>query len=345
MKQLEFGVHLPVIEFNSSSNSNNKNNEGNEKLHTREQILSIARKAESLGYDSLSVNDHIVSRTSWLDALSTLSVAAAVTNRIKLGTSILNIVVRSPVICAKALSAIDILSSGRLFAAGVGPGSHKGDYDACGIPFEHRWSRFNEALQILHILWNNSSRTEQNDDDGNDIKATTTQYVDYSGKYYQLEKISIAPMPFQKPHPPIFVGTWGSSEAGLKRTAKYGDGWMASAYNITPDKFREKWNMLLSYRKRLGKDRESFENCLMSMFGYIDSDKDKVHRMVKDRLSPALGRPAEQLENLLLFGSVEECIQKINVLYESGVMRLHFWPISDFEEQIEIFRKEIASHY
>ena len=84
MKQLAFGVHLPVIEFNSSSNSNNKNNEGNEKLHTREQILSIARKAESLGYDSLSVNDHIVSRTSWLDALSTLSVDAAVTNRINL---------------------------------------------------------------------------------------------------------------------------------------------------------------------------------------------------------------------------------------------------------------------
>ena len=346
MKQLAFGVHLPVIEFNSSIN--NKNNGGNEKLHTREQILSIARKAESLGYDSLSVNDHIVSRTNWLDALSTLSVTAAVTNRIKLGTSILNIVVRSPIICAKALSAIDILSSGRLFAAGVGPGSYKGDYDVCGIPFEQRWSRFNEALQILHILWNNTNRREQNeddDDDDNDIHATTTEYVDYSGKYYQLEKISIVPKPFQKPHPPIFVGTWGSSEAGLRRTAKYGDGWMASAYNITPDKFREKWNMLLSYRKRLGKDSELFENCLMSMFGYIDSDKDKVHRMVKDRLSPALGRPAEQLENLLLFGSVEECIQKVNALYEAGVMRLHFWPISNFEGQIEIFRKEISSHY
>ena len=74
-----------------SSNSNNKNNERNEKLHTREQILSIARKAESLGYDSLSVNDHIVFRTSWLDVLSTLSVAGAVTNKIKLGTSIYNI--------------------------------------------------------------------------------------------------------------------------------------------------------------------------------------------------------------------------------------------------------------
>ena len=106
---------------------------------------------------------------------------------------------------------------------------------------------------------------------------------------------------------------------------------MASAYNITPDKFKEKWNVLLSYRKRFGKDSESFENC--------------VRRMIKNILSPALGRPAEHLENLLLFGSVEECIQKINAFCEAGAERIHFWPISDFEEQIEIFRKEIVSHY
>src|SRR5919198_3214051 len=343
-----FGVHLPVMGFDSSNSSNSSNssrNGGKEKPHSREQMLSIARKAESLGYDSLSVNDHIVFRTSWLDSLSTLSAVAAVTNRIKLGTSILNIVVRNPIICVKALSALDILSSGRLFAAGVGPGSHKGDYDICGIPFEQRWRRFNEALEILHILWNNSIKIEQEDDNNMKSRNTSTSYLDYVGKYYQLDKISIAPKPFQKPHPPIFIGTWGSSEAGLRRAAKYGDGWMASAYNIMPDKFREKWNILLSYRKRLGRDSESFENCVMSMFGYIDNDNDKVHRMVKDTLSPVLGRPVEQLENLLLFGSVEECIQKINALYEAGVKRIHFWPIRDFEEQIEIFRKEIVSQY
>jgi|ERR687886_753636 alkanesulfonate monooxygenase SsuD/methylene tetrahydromethanopterin reductase-like flavin-dependent oxidoreductase (luciferase family) len=137
MKQLLFGLHLPVMGFSSdtrsisnNSDSNDKKNKGKEKQQqfTREHILSIARNAESLGYDSLSVNDHIVFRTSWLDSLSTLSAVAAVTNRIKLGTSILNIVVRSPVICANSLATIDILSSDRLFAAGVGPGSHKGDY-------------------------------------------------------------------------------------------------------------------------------------------------------------------------------------------------------------------------
>src|SRR5215207_2512423 len=286
--------------FNSSS----AGNEGEEKPHSREQMLLYARKAESLGYDSLSVNDHIVFRTSWLDSLCTLSAVAAVTNRIKLGTSVLNIVVRNPVICAKSLSAIDILSSGRLFAAGVGPGSHKGDYDVCGIPFEQRWSRFNEALEILKMLWNNTHREDS-----------------------------------QK-----LVGTWGSSEAGLRRVAKYGDGWMASAYNITPDKFKEKWKMLLSYRQALGKDIQSFENSVMSMFEYIDNDRNRVHSMAKDVLSPALGRPAEELENLLLFGSADHCLEKIRALSDAGVKRIHFWPVSNYLEQIEIFRNEIIPY-
>jgi alkanesulfonate monooxygenase SsuD/methylene tetrahydromethanopterin reductase-like flavin-dependent oxidoreductase (luciferase family) len=187
----------------------------------------------------------------------------------------------------------------------------------------------------LNKLWD-YTQAEQNSD---------LDKVDYNGKHYQLDKVSFAPKPYQRPHPHIFIGTWGSSEVGLKRVAKYGDGWMAPAYNITPDKFKEKWDILLSYRKRLGKDSESFENSIMSMFGYIDNDKYKVRKMVKDILSPALGRPVEQLEDSLLFGSVKECIQKINAFYEAGVKRIHFWPISDFEEQIEIFKKDIACNY
>lgn len=327
VKQIAFGVHLPVMEFNSS-----KIREGDS--FSREQILSFAQKAESLGYDSLSVNDHVVFRTSWLDAISTLSAVAAITNEIKLGTSILNIVVRNPVICAKALSTIDILSSGRLFAVGVGPGSHKGDYDICGIPFEERWKRFTEALQVLQIVWKNNNKEQEN-----------STLTNYSGKYYRFEKVSVQPKPFQKPHPPIYIGSWGSSEAGLKRVAKYGDGWMASAYNITPDKFKVKWKILLSYRQALGKDIQSFENSVMSMFGYIDNDRSRAHRMAKDILSPALGRPTEELESLLLFGSPDHCLEKIRALSEAGVKRIHFWPVSDYLDQIEIFRNEIVPYF
>jgi alkanesulfonate monooxygenase SsuD/methylene tetrahydromethanopterin reductase-like flavin-dependent oxidoreductase (luciferase family) len=317
MNGIAFGVHFPLIKFDE----NHK--------HSREQILSFAERAERLGYDSLSVNDHIVYNTSWLDAVATLSAVAGTTSKIKLGTSILNIVIRNPIVSARTLSSIDIISSGILFA-GVGPGSSKKDYEVCGIPYEDRWKRFDEALQILQALWNTESGTPG--------------LANFDGNYYKMENVSIEPQPVQKPHPPIYIGSWGS-EAGLRRVAKYGDGWMASAYNITPEKFKERWKTVLSYRRSNDKDTESFQNSMMSMFGYIDNDKEKVHRMVKNILSPALGRRPEDLEDLLLFGSVDHCIKKIDTLYNVGVKRIHFWPICDFNEQIEIYSKQIASGY
>jgi alkanesulfonate monooxygenase SsuD/methylene tetrahydromethanopterin reductase-like flavin-dependent oxidoreductase (luciferase family) len=294
---------------------------------TKEQIISLAQHAEALGYNSLSVNDHIVFHTSWLDAIGTLSAIAASTTRILVGTSILNIVVRNPVVCAKALAAIDILSSGRLFA-GVGPGSYRGDYDACGIDFNERWPRFSEALQILVMLLSNYN---------------SDRPVDYEGKYYTLKNILLRPNPVQKPHPPIYVGSWGS-DVGLKRLAKYSNGWMASAYNITPAKFKEKWNFLLAYRKSLGKEEEEpFDNSVMTMFGYIDDNKDKVRKVVKEILSPALRWPAEELEQMLLFGSLDECVRKIKDLIYAGVKRIHFWPVLDYEDQIRIFKNGISA--
>jgi hypothetical protein len=90
---------------------------------------------------------------------------------------------------------------------------------------------------------------------------------------------------------------------------------------------------------------ESFENSVMTMFGYIDDNREKVHKLIKDVLAPSLGRSADELENLLLFGSSEECLRKISLLYESGVKRIHFWPISDYLRQIEIFFKEIVHNF
>lgn len=298
---------------------------------TKEQIISLAQYAETLGYDSLSINDHIVFHTSWLDAISTLSAVAASTTHILVGTSILNIVVRNPVVCAKALAAIDILSSGRLFA-GVGPGSYRGDYEACGIDFNERWSRFSEALQMIVMML-----TSSDNNNGNDMLFA------YKGRYYTLKDALLTPKPVQKPHPPIYVGSWGS-DVGLKRLAKYSNGWMASAYNITPAKFKEKWNFLLAYRKSLGKEEdELFDNSVVSMFGYIHDDKDKVHKVVREILAPALRRPAEDLEQMLLFGSIDECLEKVRNLVDAGVKRVHFWPVLDYEDQIRIFKNGISS--
>ena len=190
MNGIAFGVHLPIIRF-----------EGNH-THSREQILSFASMAEKLGYDSLSVNDHVVFTASWLDAVTTLSAVAGITNKIKLGTSILNIVIRNPIMSARALSSIDIISSGRLFA-GVGPGSSKKDYDVCGISYEDRWKWFDEALQVLQLLWNTESGEPR--------------LANFDGIYYKMRNVSTEPQPVQKPHPPILIGSWGSKESSKVR--------------------------------------------------------------------------------------------------------------------------------
>ena len=91
----------------------------------------------------------------------------------------------------------------------------------------------------------------------------------------------------------------------------------------------------------MGKDTTRFGNYLVSMFGYIDNNKERINKMVKDVLSPALGRPADELERSLLFGSVDECIKKIKAFLEAGVNSIHFWPVNNYVEQIEIFSKEI----
>jgi alkanesulfonate monooxygenase SsuD/methylene tetrahydromethanopterin reductase-like flavin-dependent oxidoreductase (luciferase family) len=95
----------------------------------------------------------------------------------------------------------------------------------------------------------------------------------------------------------------------------------------------------------MGRDNTGFGNHLVSMFGYIDNNNEKIHKMTKDVLSPTLGRPADQLESLLLFGSVDQCIKKIKAFLEAGVNSIHFWPVNDYIEQIEIFSKEIISSF
>ena len=95
----------------------------------------------------------------------------------------------------------------------------------------------------------------------------------------------------------------------------------------------------------MDRDTTRFDNYLVSMFGYIDNNKEKIHKVVKDVLSPVLGRPADDLENLLLFQYIDECIKKIKAFLEAGVNSIHFWPVNNYIEQIEIFSKEIICSF
>jgi hypothetical protein len=140
-------------------------------------------------------------------------------------------VLRGPVPLAKTLAAIDVLSGGRL-VAGVGPGSSAGDYAAAGIGFEERWPRFDEAVQALRALLHG-------DREG------------LEGEFYSTRGVVLEPPPVQAPGPPIWVASWGSA-AGLRRVARLGDGWLASAYNTTPERYRQSLDRLARELARAG---------------------------------------------------------------------------------------------
>jgi alkanesulfonate monooxygenase SsuD/methylene tetrahydromethanopterin reductase-like flavin-dependent oxidoreductase (luciferase family) len=169
-----------------------------------------------------------------------------------LATTVALPVVRGPVALAKSLAAIDLLSGGRL-VVGVGPGSSARDYAAVGVPFEERWKRLDEAVQALRALWLGDGPP-------------------FRGEFYSTEGLTLEPYPAQRPGPPIWIGSWGS-EAGLGRVARLGDGWLASAYNTTPEAFATARRRLADRLRDLGRDPDGFPNAIATMFFYVTEER------------------------------------------------------------------------
>jgi probable F420-dependent oxidoreductase len=180
-----------------------------------EGLARIARAAEGAGYESIWTGEHVVvvdpqkppspvaPRTPLLDTVASLAFAAGQTERIRLGSGIILLAQRNPVILAKELSAIDVLSKGRLIF-GVGVGYVKGEFDAIGVPFEERGPRTSEHIEAIRALW-------------------TQDQPSFDGKFTSFDGIQSRPLPVQKPHPPIIVG--GGSPPAYRRAVAQGNGW------------------------------------------------------------------------------------------------------------------------
>jgi alkanesulfonate monooxygenase SsuD/methylene tetrahydromethanopterin reductase-like flavin-dependent oxidoreductase (luciferase family) len=230
-------------------------------------------------------------------------------------------VVRGPVQLAKTLAAIDILSNGRLFV-GVGSGSSARDYEIVRIDYEERWKRLDEAIQVLRALWK-------------------VDKVSFTGRFYSTAGIDLEPKPLQRSGPPISIGSWGS-DAGLRRVARLGDGWLASAYNTMPDQFKSGLDKLRQQLKSLGKDPARFPNALVTTFMYITEDNSHAHRVLSETLAPMLNRPVEQLRERLLVGAPEACAEKLAAYKAAGVQRVFIWPVRDDLDQLTLFQKKVA---
>ena len=306
---MEFGAHLPLIGFDR-------------RPFSLEHIQGFTETARDLGYRYLCANDHLVFSRPWFDGPTALAAVLAGSGEMRLATTLSIPVVRGPVQLAKTLAAIDVMSGGRL-TVGIGPGSSPKDYAVAGIPFEERWKRLDEAVKALRALW----------EDGG---------TPFQGRFYDTEGVELEPYPAQQPGPPLWIGSWGS-EAGLRRTARLGDCWLASGYNTTPADFAEAWTALRRQLTGLDKDPDSFPNAISTMFFHLTDDRKSAERIIDKVLSPALNRPAEQLRDRLPIGPAEECVEKLAAYQDAGAQRVFMWPLEDELEQLELFQERVAS--
>jgi probable F420-dependent oxidoreductase len=282
--------------------------------------MQYAETAEGLGFAALTVNDHLLFSRPWLDGPTALSAVLAATGRMDLMTTVALPVVRGPVALAKTMAAIEILSGGRLIV-GVGPGSSARDYAAVGIPFEERFKRLDEAVETLRALWC---------EDG----------PPFRGKFYSTEGVVLEPRPSRRTGPPIWIGSWGS-EAGLRRTARLGDGWLASAYNTTPEEFADARTRLGKHLDDAGKYPDHFPNAIATMFLHITEDPADANHVCQNILAPTLRRPAQELRERLLVGPPEECAQKLAAYQSAGAQRIIVWPITNEIAQLETFHEKV----
>jgi alkanesulfonate monooxygenase SsuD/methylene tetrahydromethanopterin reductase-like flavin-dependent oxidoreductase (luciferase family) len=304
---MEFGAHLPLMDFGGHP-------------YTLEHLTAYTKAAEQLGFGALSVNDHMVFSVPWLDGLVALAAVMEHSGQMMLATTVALPVVRGPVAVAKALGAIDRLSGGRLLVA-AGPGSSLEDYAAVGLDFSERWQRFDEAIGALRALWQPENGP-------------------FVGRFYSTEGLRLEPLPAQPNGPPIWIGSWGS-DAGLRRVARLADGWLASAYNSTPEQFGEAWQSLGSKLTDHGRSSERFPNALATMWCYITDDRVEAGRILRERVVPTVHRPEDMLRERLPIGPPDVFAEKLSAFAQAGVQRVFIWPVADELHQLERFWNEV----
>ena len=184
-------------------------------LDNADAIADVAVAAEQLGYESIWTGEHVVlidpqeapspvpPHAPFVDTVTTLAFAAGKTETIKLGSGIILLPQRNPIVLAKELAGVDVLSKGRLIF-GLGVGYVPGEFEALGIPFEERGARTTEHIEVIRTLW-------------------TQEQPSFDGQFTKFSGIQSRPLPVQKPHPPILVG--GMSAPALRRAVGQGDGW------------------------------------------------------------------------------------------------------------------------
>ena len=198
---LRFTVEHPVGQHGCAS-----------ELYRHEGLAAFVRAAEEAGFDAVAFTEHPAPSLKWLqaggheslDPLTALAFAAAVTSRIQLMTYLLVLPYRNPLITAKMIATVDLLSQGRL-VVGAGGGYLRSEFFALGVDFEERGALLDEAIDVIRALWAGES-------------------LSFEGRHFDARDQVSRPAPAQRPHPPIWIG--GNGKNARRRVARAADGWM-----------------------------------------------------------------------------------------------------------------------
>ena len=256
-------------------------------------IIANVRHAEALGFDSVWVTDHIIVpqtmdliyRDNMLEPVALLSHLAGLVPRVKLGTSVLILPYRNPVVLAKMLATIDHLSGGRLIV-GVGGGWMTEEFAALNTPFPERGKVSDECLRLMREIWSHET-------------------VSFSGQYTSFQDMQVSPLPAQS-HLPLWVG--GVSARARRRAAELGDGWHATS--LAPEAFAEGAQHLRNLWKKKGRTGEPVLSLRVPLF---------IEGVSIDVLSysPRPGRD-------LLRGDVEMLTTRLQAYQKAGAQHVIF---------------------
>lgn len=284
-------------------------------------IRKFAVSAESMGYDSLWLQERIIGDFSMLEPVTLLSYVAAITTKLRLGASVILLTLRNPLQLAKAYASLDNMSGGRaILGVGLGGGQLGSHEEVFGYSRDKRVTRFTEAVQVLKLLW-------------------TEPKASFEGNVWNFNGIAMEPKPIQKPHVPLWFG--GHHENALRRAVKYGNGWMGAGSSSSNAFIREsaKIRQFLDEAKR---DPASF-GIAKRVYLAVDRDKARAEQRIREWFARRY-KNSELGPKVAIWGRVEECTEKIQGIVNTGAQHILFNPMFDEMEHLAICAEEIMPH-
>ncbi len=288
-----------------------------------EVLTEAARQAERLGFDSVWAAERLVNpwemgtrypykadeqwfvspESPFLETLTVLTFLAGVTERVRLGASVIVLPYRHPLFTARVATSIDTLSKGRLIL-GVGIGWMPEEFAALGVPFKDRAGMSHEQLEIFNLLW-------------------SEERPSFDGRYYQFEPVAVNPRPVQQPRFPIWIG--GESEPARRRVARYGDAWFSYFVHTTPDALVARFGQVRSLAAEAGRDGDAIElNCCRPI--------EVTEKPVPQEADTLRGTPEQLVEALVPY-------RDAGVSHMALQFIVGRWP--ERKEQIERFGREV----